>query len=292
MVGYQLIRVAQDSSHFGLLADGYHYYWGSGFDSIGTFYFTTSPLHQGGTSKLWKYVNDTATPIAENAGTSLIQLNKVMYNGTVIYTTNNSDTFLRKEDGTVIDWTERTGIYSSISDTFYYGPFGFRFDTDEEFDSNVNLYGSVGDDFDAVDGTFITYSWESIKKYKVQPDKTLVETVLLDTHTIDYYWIMYYGNVYLIHSVDGGNTFYFVGKDASNSRNIFKLTGVNIVEKLLNDNEFYIITISFDDQGNFSAAAQRMADGKYGTLDGSFDTKLYTFTVRSAFATVTDVLLY
>jgi len=289
MVGYYLIRVTQDSSHFGLSVDEYHYYHGSGFDSTGAFYFTSHPDE---TAKLWRYVNNTATQIAES--TSFIELNKVMYNGAVIYTTSG-DTFLRKASGKLTNWapgrSSELGVYSSISNTYYYGSKGFRFDIEEEFDSNVILSG-YGDDFDAVDGTFITVSDTSIAKYEVQPNKTLIETILLNTHTIDKRRVDCYGNVYLMHRVGDSETFYFVGKDKLGNRNIFKLTGVDTVEKLLNDNEFYIPTISFDDLGNFSAAAQRMADGKYGTLDGSFDTGTYTFTVRAEFATVTDVLLY
>ena len=86
-----------------------------------------------------------------------------------------------------------------------------------------------------------------------------------------------------------------MGKDESDKRNIFKPTGVDTVEKLLtgtDENGFNITAASFDDQSNFTAAAQRLADGKYGTLDRSFATRTYSFTERAGVATVTDVLLY
>ena len=299
MVGYNLIRVAQDSSHFGLIAEDYHYYWASDFDSSGAFYFTTSSSTPGETTKVWKYMGDTATQIAEDSG--IVTLNKVMYSGAVIYSTGIGDTWMRKSSGALVEWTAavtaqqdlaKKGVFSNSSNTYYYGTKGYRFDTDTEFDSSVTLAGK-GDDFDAVDGTFITVSATSIAKYQVQPDKTLVETVLLGTHTTNKRAIDYYGDVYLIHHV--GDTFYFVGKDESDKRNIFKPTGVDTVEKLLtgtDENGFNITAASFDDQSNFTAAAQRLADGKYGTLDGSFATRTYSFTERAGVATVTDVLLY
>jgi hypothetical protein len=296
MVGFNMVRVAEDSSHFGLTTDDYHYYWGSDFDGDGAFYFSTSSGTIGEPSRIWRYANDTATSIAEDSG--IIDLKDVMHNGAIMYGMSNGDTWIRKSTGGLLsmDISQELGglwgVYSSASDTYYYGSKGFRFDTETLFDSNVTLTGKGGD-IDAVNGTFITVDSTSIRKYVVQPDKTLIETVLLDTHTISLRTIDYYGTVFLVHRV--GDAFYFFGTDESSKRNIFKLTETGIVEKLLtgaDDNSFNVTAISFDDLGNFSASAQRLTDGKYGTLDGSFSAKTFAFVERAEFSAVTNVLLY
>jgi len=298
--GYRLIRIDQNSNHYGLSADSYHYYQNADFDNNGAFYFTSTGASN--LANLWKYENNTATSIAQSPTTSstgFIVIHKILGNGYVAYSIQRSsgwDTYLRAQNGGLTSITpyisyDKMGVYSSYNNTWYYGNKGFDFDTMTEFNSGATSVAG-GNDFESTGATFTIIEKTKITKYSIQSDKTLIETVVLSGYSIEYKSIQGFQDELFIKQVN--NIVYFAGKDTSNKRNFFKIVNEGSPIQFLSgidEDNFIFTNVSFNEDGHFIAYVQQLSTGKYGILEGSFSDMQYTFTEKTEYVQVTDILL-
>jgi hypothetical protein len=177
---------------------------------------------------------------------------------------------------------------------WYYSSKGFSFDSMTEFGSGVYNVGD-GNDFDTTDSSFIVFEKTGITKYVIQGDNTLTETAILSKssgYNIEYKNIDRFGDELFVKQ--NNNVVYFAAKDASNKRNLFKITDGGAPVPLLtgsDENNYIFMDVSFSDDGRFVANAQQMSTGKYGILEGNFQSATYTFAEKAGFTQIVDVLI-